>query len=529
MAGQLPIASPVANAATAGGPGFGGHLRIASVLAPDLRTAVTALGNLGGADAAEVRLDGIWREVPEGERAADDLMALLDAAPVPLLATLRPVRQGGRFDGPEEVRVGLLAAAARAGFAAVDVEADVADAAGLVHALQADAQVIVSHHAPTAPNCDVGGRLLLSMQDRAAALDKLAFEASSFADTLRALELVRKHALRAGRPAVSTLGAGVAPVRALLALAGNRATYGHAPKTQPAAAGQPALAEVQAHWDHWGLGKGDLDALAQEPSPWLAVLGMPVLHSLSPRMHNAALAAAGRRERMGAMEVPASAAALRLVSMVATRIGLAGASVTAPHKADALRMGVADETARAVGAANCLRFGGTEPEGTNTDATALMRILGDHVDAGSPAVVVGAGGAARAAIWALGQLGAAVRFTSRDASRAAVVAASLGAKWTPWEERGDLAGQAWVQAASLDPTAPSPFAASQFRGSPLVVELAYKDGPSPFQREAEAAGCTVVDGRRMLLEQGADAYRFWFRAEPDRDAMAKSLAKTVEA
>ncbi|MFO1535693.1 MAG: type I 3-dehydroquinate dehydratase, partial [Thermoplasmatota archaeon] len=109
---ELPLAhAPVQ--ATA----FRGHTRIASLMAPDVGQVVAALGRLDGADAAEIRLDGIWPSVPDPEQAADDIVAILSAAHVPLIATLRPVRQGGRFDGAEAVRVGLLAAAARAGFA----------------------------------------------------------------------------------------------------------------------------------------------------------------------------------------------------------------------------------------------------------------------------------------------------------------------------------------------------------------------------------------------------------------------------
>lgn len=520
---HLPMASGSPSPSSAGHP-FPGHTRIATLMADDAGQVVSALRHLGPeTDAAEIRLDGLWKNVPTEDAAADDLLALTEATTKPLIATLRPVRQGGRFDGPEDVRIGLLAAALRAGFACVDLEADTADVPGVVAALQGEGNLLLSHHEPRTPSCDEAGRLLISMQDQGAAFDKLAFAASSFADTLRALEVTRKHALRGAHPAIATTGVGGAPLRALLALAGNRSTYGHAPGLAPAAPGQPALADVQALWDHWGLTKADLDAAAERPAPWLAVLGIPVVHSLSPRLHNHALRHAGRPERFGALEVPASAAALRLTSMVAKRIGLVGASVTMPHKADAIRMGPADNVAKAVGAANCLRWRGEEPEATNTDATALHRLLKPHVDANAPAVVIGAGGAARAAIWALRDLGAVVRFTSRDPVRARAVAAALGAKWTPWDERNELAGQVWVQATPLGTGAPSPVAASQLRGAPLVVEMVYKGGPTPFQLLAQAAGCPVVDGRTLLLEQAVDAYRFWFDAEPDRAAMAQAL------
>jgi shikimate dehydrogenase/3-dehydroquinate dehydratase type I len=504
-----------------------GHTRIAAILPKDRADLVHRLHALDGiADAAEVRLDGLWPRVPDEETATEDLIAAVEAAKLPLVATLRPVRQGGLFDGPENIRLGLLAAAAKAGFTLLDVEADVLANRGLIPALEGEARLIVSHHQASTPTCDEGGRLLVSMHDVEAELDKLVFAAHSFADTLRALELTRKHALRGGRPGISTLGMGGAPLRALLALAGNRCTYGYPPGAQPAAPGQPGLAEAQAIWDHWGLTKRELDGLAQQPAQYFAVLGTPIQHSLSPRIMNAALRTAGRRERFGALDVPASAAALRLVCMVASRIGLAGATVTAPHKADAVRMGEADAVAKAVGAANCLRFG----EGvaaTNTDATALRRLMEDHVDEGAPAVVLGAGGAARAAIWALQDLGAKVRFTSIDPARAQGVVRDLGAKWTPWDQRAELAGQAWVQATPLGKGQPSPVQASQLKGAPLVVELVYKGGDTPLQTDAAARGCAVIDGKSVLVEQAIDAYRHWFQEPPSRDAMMRALGEVA--
>ncbi|HUR63251.1 MAG TPA: type I 3-dehydroquinate dehydratase, partial [Candidatus Thermoplasmatota archaeon] len=89
-----------------------GHLVVASLLAPRAADVAAELRALPReVDVAEVRLDGFWPKVPDGESATDDLLTVLDAASVPLLATLRPRRQGGRFEGPEDVRLNLLAAA----------------------------------------------------------------------------------------------------------------------------------------------------------------------------------------------------------------------------------------------------------------------------------------------------------------------------------------------------------------------------------------------------------------------------------
>jgi len=516
--------------APASATGLRPHTLVASILADSRAEALVALGRLPPeVGLAEVRLDGLWPGVPDSDAAADDLLALADAADRPLVATLRPRRQGGRFEGPEDVRLGLLRSALRAGFAYADLEAEGIGDAERAHLLKGDATggVIASQHLPDVPCRSDGLTVLLQMHDLGAAYDKLAYPAGAFPDLLRAFELVRAHAARGGRPNVATMVHGGAATRCLLALAGNRATYGSAPGLPPAAPGQPTIEDLVATWRHWGLEPADLDLGAERPGQWLAVLGMPVAHSLSPRIHNAALRAAGRRERFGAFEVPASASALRLLLHVAPRIGMLGASVTAPHKVDAARASDGDESVRRTGAANCLRFepspdGGIDKvRSTNTDFTALRRLLQPHVRRGEAALVLGAGGAARAAIAALQDLGASVSFASRDHARAAEVAKASGASWIPWDKRGEVRAGILVQATPLGSSGePSPV---DVAGARVAAELVYASGATDFQRKAASAGATVIDGKAILLAQAEDAYRFWFGAAPDHRAMAAAL------
>ncbi len=497
------------------------HATVATLRSPDRSRIVGALAALPAeTDLAEVRLDALWPKVPDADTATDDLLAIADAADtvkVRLLATLRPRRQGGGFDGPEDVRLGLLQAALKAGFAAVDLELDGLDMASRVGAFRPLGDVVLSLHlAGEAPCRSDGLQPLLAMQDLRPALDKLAFTASAYPDLLRALELARAHHLRGGHPAVSTMQHGGALVRALLPLAGNRATYGHAGGLAPAVPGQPALADVEAIWRHWGLTRDDLDQCAAGPGQWLAVLGIPVAHSRSPRLHNAWLRAAGRRERFGALEVPASASALRLTFHAAERIGLVGASVTSPHKPDAARIAECDPAAKAIGAANCVRLeAGGRAVATNTDATAVARLAKPHVQAGASALVLGSGGFARAATWALKSLGAHVTVAARDEAKAAAFHA-LGATTIPWERRSQAQADAIVQATPLADASVLP--ASSLARRPWLLEAVYADGPTALQRTAAEQGCAVTDGLRLLEEQGRDAYRFWFGADPPQVA-----------
>lgn len=506
------------------------HRVIASITAPTAAAAAAAVRALPPeATTAEIRLDALWPTAPDPQAAAADLALLADAAdathgpdgPVELLFTLRPVGEGGKHTGDEALRLNLLAGAGRAASQFIDLELGSA-VAPVTTTLQADGtKYFVSRHwEGPVPSREAGLRALLAMQDHRAEGEKLALRIGSFADELRALELCRLHAQRHGNPLVTPMGGGP-HLRALLAVVGNTGTYGHPPGLPPAADGQPGLDAIVSTWRHWGLARTDLQARDQPPRPWLAVLGHPVAHSLSPRLHNTHLRELGRPERFVALDVPASAAALRLALMVAGRTGMVGASVTAPHKEDAARIAQPDAVAKAVGAANCLRAEGETYVATNTDATAIRRVLAEHIDANAPCVVIGSGGAARAALWAARELGAVVHFTSRDPTRAERLAKELGATWTPWERRSRLSGQAWIQATPVGATPgdPAPVAAAQLKGRPVCIELAYAAGPTAFEREARQAGCPVVDGRRMLLEQALDSHRHWFGQEPRREVM----------
>lgn len=491
------------------------HVAVATVFEPTPTGAVQRLSHLPpGTDIAEIRCDAFWSDVP-GDDAGDAVADLLEASPVPLLACLRPTRQGGRYKGREDVRLALLAAMAEAGFAYVDVELDVAQTPGLRQAIeQHGARMVVSHHFPADIPCRDDVRHAMMALTDAGDVQKIAFGTTSFVDVIRTLELVHGQRQAGATTWTSPLG-GPAERRALLAVAGNPATYGHA--GSPAAPGQPGLADVEQVWKQWGLTSEELG----QSAGWYAVLGDPVTNSLSPRMHNAALRAAGAPERYGALQVPASSGALRLVFHAAHRMGLRGASVTFPHKTEAAKLAVCDEVAQALGAANQIRFLADKAEATNTDATALDRLLRPHVARGDSAIVLGAGGAARAAVWALVRAGAHVRVASRDVSRSRA-ALDLGADHLPWTTLGAARADVWIQATTLglkdaSQRAPDP------QGARLAVELNYKAGATAFQTSARDQGATVVDGRMIVLEQAVDAYRFWFGREPDRRAMQDAV------
>lgn len=234
----------------------------------------------------------------------------------------------------------------------------------------------------------------------------------------------------------------------------------------------------------------------------LGVLGWPVSHSRSPAMHNAALGAAGLAGwRYQLLPVPPSLVDETVRALPAA--GFRGANVTIPHKQAALALAhEASERATAIGAANTLVF---EPDGTivadNTDAPALIEVLPVPV-AGATALVLGAGGSARAAVWALRHAGAAsVSVYNRTPERALALCAQLGGRPITAPAPADLlvnctsVGLSAPQALPLDPQR-----LAEFR---CVVDFVYGAGETALIADARERSLAVVDGLTLLVAQGA--------------------------
>jgi shikimate dehydrogenase len=261
-----------------------------------------------------------------------------------------------------------------------------------------------------------------------------------------------------------------------------------------------------------------------DPKKRLAVVGHPVAHSRSPAMQNAALRELGLAGEWSyeAIDVAPEEFEARVRAMAGE--GFLGANVTVPHKAAALALAdAASETAREIGAANTLSFAGGEIHADNTDAPGLLAAL-PRSPRGVRALVLGAGGAARAVVWALLREGAEVDVWNRTPSRAERLCAELGGRPVP-AQKLDLRHYALiVNSTSVglqgeDPFAELPFEASQLEDRHTVVDLVYGAGPSKLLTIAFAVGAVPVDGIEILVRQGARSLQVWTGCEPPLDVM----------
>jgi shikimate dehydrogenase len=296
--------------------------------------------------------------------------------------------------------------------------------------------------------------------------------------------------------------------------------------------------------------------------PGLAVIGHPVAHSRSPDMQMAALTELGLAGEWiyGALDIAPEDFEAE-VAVLAVEGEYAGVNVTVPHKEAALAMAdEASEAARAIGAANTLSFRDGQIAADNTDAGGLLRSLPASLAAASDAeaarparraLVLGAGGAARAAIWALahgegapvanrdaGGSGATdddeplvvpsftVDVWNRTAGRADAVAGQLGARAVADPAAADydlIVNTTAVGLGGEDPFEHLPLAADSFRPEQVVVDMVYGEEPSPLLAAAGAAGAATVDGLEMLVQQGALSLRIWTGEEPSLEAMRAAV------
>jgi shikimate dehydrogenase len=262
---------------------------------------------------------------------------------------------------------------------------------------------------------------------------------------------------------------------------------------------------------------------------YLGVCGWPVAHSRSPQMHNAALRATGLADwRYLRLPLPPELFAETIRALPAA--GFRGVNVTIPHKHAALAVADrASEAARAIGAANTLTFEAGAIMADNTDAPGLLAALGES-PAGKTALILGAGGAARAAAWALNGAGAVVSVWNRTPERAAALAAEFGVRAVEAAEPSDIV----VNCTSVgldDPGATFkalPLQADELSAGSLVVDMVYRAGGTRLLEAARTRGARVIDGLEILVAQGAASFERWTGLEPPRAAMRDAATTIAE-
>lgn len=259
------------------------------------------------------------------------------------------------------------------------------------------------------------------------------------------------------------------------------------------------------------------------------VTGYPVAHSRSPQMHEAAYAELGLDAEYQLLPIPPELFDETVRALPGS--GFVGINVTIPHKHAAAAL--ADEVSpevEATGAANTLTFESGRIHAANTDATGLIDAI-DRPVAGLQVLVLGAGGTARSAAWALQDAGADVSVHNRTSARAAKLADDLNVA-VAFDTVGGAGFGLIVNATAVGMDAGSDEDAAltalgldlaRISSETTIVDFVYREGGSPLTTAARAHGLTVVDGNELLVRQGALSFAIWFDRPAPLQAMRAAL------
>jgi len=452
--------------------------------------AETSLGTLASrldreAPLHEVRLDhlGSWGE---------GLWPLLERHAAHILLCCRPKREGGAYVGDETERLAALERGARLGVRWIDVEGDVPDAA--LDELPS-ARLVRSRHRFEARD-DGGGVVTLAreLSGLRGAVVKLAVAVDD-ASHLDALQQAR--AAIDGDAVFIGMGPAGLLSRARYPCFGSAWTYVAASRDAATAPGQLAWEAAM----HQGLP-------AAASAPFAALVGGPqVLGSPGPRIYPPLFA---RRGIVARSYLPVVTTDLARALPLLRAVGAVGLSVTMPLKSHAAELGQGDAVVLALGAANSMRRSAEGWQATNTDVAGVELPLREHVNDGERLLVLGAGGAAAAAVEAGRRLGLAVALSSRRREAATSLASRFeGVETIAWDDRGAWKGEVLINATPVAGTQATPWPDVALPAK-VVFDLALGRSPALALRgQAHAAGAHFLPPEAMWRAQGA-AQVGWF-------------------
>ena len=462
-------------------------------------------------DTAELRLDWL-----AGDTEIDLFLKKLSARKTrpTLIATCRRRSAGGRYNGSIAQQLVHLSEALRAGCSWYDLEIETARKCPpeLIRVLLCGGKHLASAHffSGMPPNLNrMGAELSRTRPDAI----KIAAHCETLAETLKLLQLAR------GRRdvVVVPMGEAALPGRVLALRAGSALAY---------SAVENATAPGQASFDQMKeLYRAD--QLTSKTRIY-GVIGDPIGHSLSPVMQNAGFQA----RKMDAVFLPFLVRYLKDFLGAVGPLGIAGISVTLPHKQAILRhLDDCDPLAAAIGAVNTVVVrGGGKLYGYNTDYIGVLRALEKRIALrGSRVLIVGAGGAARAVAFALGQAGAAVCICARRPAKAKTLARAMGGSVVARESVRKEYFDAIVNATPLGMhphTGSSPLEARELNCR-LVFDTIYRPRETKLLQLAKRRGIEIVSGVEMFIAQVIAQWEIWTGERAPEKSMRRAVMEAL--
>jgi 3-dehydroquinate dehydratase / shikimate dehydrogenase len=534
-----------------------------------------------GADLVEFRIDEVFSgEAADEERERAFILRLIAGSAVPCIVTCRSASEGGHYDGDDMARVSLYE---RLGTAHttdksiesppryIDCELDTYTRSAnlkqkvnlaVAHPAQLrdlSTSLILSMHDFNSRPADLTRRLLRARAEQAAAVIKLAFRCRSLRDNLELFDILAER----DRPTIA-LGMGEFGLlsRILAPKFGGFLTFASLRPTSTTAPGQPTVAELLDLYRFRSI---------KPTTKLLGIIGWPVGHSRSPHVHNAGFEAINFDAVYVPLPIPADdttegsdAGYLNFKATVLEllhhpKLDFTGASVTLPHKQNLLRLAreqgwTIDEASAATGASNTLVVNSPARSNTpasdirvmNTDAPALASSLADVLGplTGKRIAILGAGGVARAAAWAVAHAGATVIIYARNIEKAQALVDSITPSLTAqtpgpgrliaaaWDSLPKACCHAFVNCTPIGmtggpaPTA-SPITIADLKScepDAVFMDTVYTPRLTPMLQQAAAANYRTIDGSSMFIRQAEAQFQAWTNQSPPPNHFAKILA-----
>ncbi len=254
------------------------------------------------------------------------------------------------------------------------------------------------------------------------------------------------------------------------------------------------------------------------------IVGNPVWHSLSPYMHNAAF----REYEMDCIYVAFPARSARCVVDSVRCFGVCGLSITAPFKEEILEyLDSADESCEMIGAVNTIKYERGEVEGINTDWIGAANALGKKINPGEKrCLVVGAGGTARAVVYGLKRKGAEIMVVNRTVEKAESLGRDFDVSYGSLNEIAKFNPEILINTTpvGMEPRCGESLVPGEILSSvSVVMDVVYKPRRTRLLEDALRAGCRIVEGLEMLLEQGVAQFEWWTGRKAPRKSMAESI------
>lgn len=461
----------------------------------------------------EFRLDYL----PNPKQALKGIREFLTANPqCTILATCRRHQNHGNFQGSIEEQLRILAGAVDHGARAVDIEIETAEQPGVnLDEFRGRVWLIVSwHHFEATPAL---GPVLKRLMRVPADAYKVVTTARKPGDIGRVLSLAENN--HRTPMIVLTMGEVGFPTRVLSPLHGGLYTYAAPNCSEGTASGQVSARHLRHLYR--------IDRLTREARVY-GVIADPVRHSLSPAVHNRAF----QTRRMDAVYLPflVDAHALRDYFGFAKELPVAGFSVTIPHKQKVIRyLDVVDPLARRIGAVNTVWRKAGKWRGTNTDAQGVTGPLSRRLRlAKSSVLLVGNGGAARGAAFALRDAGAKLAITGRNPDRIRVLARTCDAEaLTPERaEKADFDAVVHATPLGMYPKVDGCFFRDRIPGR-VVFDMVYNPLETALLRRAAEQGAEVIAGKEMFLEQAAAQFEIWTGESAPKTVMERAFVEAL--